>query len=152
MKGRSACEKRTRSKEVLLKVSFRIILSERDERDLQPMTEFPDPDSRLPSDLHLSQPLAKQQPSPPGSASSLRSDLTDISQFGKQAQVVSLIGRILQATRSTTENEHEALLKLAELAGLDTKIRSLLAMIMEEDSRRHASQTNASTAIALSIR
>jgi hypothetical protein len=78
--------------------------------------------------------------------------VADVSQFGKQAQVVSLLNRILRVTRFATENEHNTLLKLAELAGLDSEIRSLLAVIMEEESRSHTSQAAISTAVALSFR
>jgi hypothetical protein len=139
----------------LLNVSFRIILSESDERDLRPLTEYPYPDSRLPSDLHTLQALDKQRPqdfvaSEIASSSSLR--VAGVSQFGKQAQVVSLLDRVLHVTRFATENQHNPRLKLAELAGLDIEIRNFLTVIMEEGDQTQTSQATIPMAVALSIR
>jgi hypothetical protein len=139
-----------------LNASLRIILCERDENDLRLLTEYPHPDSRLPSDLYPSHSLNKQRPrSFHASKSSSLSNLQilEVSQFGKQAQVVSLLDRILRVTRLATEDEHQRLLNLAELAGLDSEIRSFLTVIMEEEEdQSHTSQAATSFSVALSIR
>jgi hypothetical protein len=141
--------------EDLLKIPRRIVLTEKDERDLQPITEYPSPDFRLPSDLHLSQPLDQQRSrdsSVAESASPLSSYAVETSQFGKQAQVVSFIDRILRVMHLATDNEHNTLLKLAKLADLDNELREFFAVIMEDGARSSKSQTALSTAVGLSIR
>jgi hypothetical protein len=132
-----------------------MILSERNEGDLRPLTQYPNPKSRLPSDLNPSQSLDNERLQRFGttkSASLSSLHLSDISQFGKQAQAVSLLDRILRITRFATNNSRNTLLKLTELAELDSKIRSLLMTIMEEGDRSPTSQPAIPIAVALCFR
>jgi hypothetical protein len=139
----------------LLKVPLRIILSEIDERDLLPLTQYPSPDTTMPSNLRPSQPLAEnrlQDSSVTESASLLSLQVGNVGQFGELAQVVSFLDRILCITRCSTEIKHNRLLKLTELAELDSEIRSFLAVIMQEDSQNRTSQAAIPTTVALCMR
>ena len=103
-----------------------------DRRDLQPHTEYPVPDCRLPAAL---KPTAGLDPKPGPNVqvfnqvtlSSL--DAADAVQFGRQAQSVSLLDRLLFVMRLTASNKET---KLAELAELDSKVRSFLQVLMGE--------------------
>ncbi|OCK73859.1 hypothetical protein K432DRAFT_430353 [Lepidopterella palustris CBS 459.81] len=113
----------------------RLILCEMDQRDLQPQTEYPGPDCRLPSDLKPTAGL-NSKPGPNLQAlnqvtlSSLgAADAADAGQFGRQAQSVSLLDRLLFVMRLTANNKET---KLAELAELDSKVRSFLQVVMGE--------------------
>ena len=103
-----------------------------DQRDLQPQTEYPGPDSWLPSDLN---PTAGLDSKPGPNLQALNQvtlsslDAADVSQFGRQAQSISLLDRLLFVTRLTSSNKEN---KLAELAELDSKVRSFLEVIMGE--------------------
>ena len=103
-----------------------------DQRDLQPQTEYPGPDRRLPSDLKPTAGLDSKlgpnlQASNQISLSNL--DAADAGQFRRQAQSVSLLDRLLFVMRLTASNKET---KLAELAELDSKIRSFLEVLMGE--------------------
>lgn len=141
--------------EELLKAPFRMILSERDERHIRPLTEYPTHGSRLPSDLRMSLPLDTQRPQimyATESASLSSLPVADFSQFGRQAQAVSLLDRVLSITCFATANEHNTLLELADLVELDGEIRSFLSAIMEEAAQPHTPQLDFSAAVALSIK
>lgn len=103
-----------------------------DQRDLQLQTEYPGPDFRLPSELNPTVGL-DFKPGPNSQAliqvtlSSL--DAADAGQFGRQAQSVSLLDRLLFVLRLTASNKET---KLAELAQLDSKVRSFLEVLMGE--------------------
>lgn len=120
-----------------------------DQRDLQPQIEYPGPDCRLPSDLKP-KPGLDSKPGPNLQAlnqvtlSSL--DAADAGQFGRQAQLVSLLDRLLFVMRITASNKAS---KLAELAELDSKVRSFLEMVMGELGWR---QTLICVPVALCIR
>ena len=109
--------------ESLLNLHLRLILWEMDQRDLQPQTEYPGPDCRLPSDLN---PTARLDSKPGPHLQALnqvtlsRLDAADAGQFGRQAQSVSLLDRLLFVMRLTASNKET---KLAELAELDSKVR-----------------------------
>lgn len=98
-----------------------------DQRDLPPQTEYPGPDYRLPSDLESKSGL-DSWPGPNLQAlnqvtlSSL--DAVDASRFGRQAQLVSLLDRLLFVMRLTAGN------KETKLAELDSKVRSFLEVVM----------------------
>lgn len=100
-----------------------------DQRDLQPQTEYPGPDCRLPSGSKATSGL-DLKPGPNLQAldqvtlSSL--DAADASQCGRQAQTVSLLDRLLFVMRLTTSN------KETKLAELDSKVRSFLEVVLGE--------------------
>jgi len=124
-------------------------LCEMDQRDIQPQTEYPGPDCRLPSDLKPTAGL-DSQPGPNLQAlnqvtlSSL--DAMDAGQFGRQAQSVSLLDRLLFVMRLTASNKET---KLAELAELDSKVRSFLEVVM---GQLEWSQTPICDPVALCVR
>ncbi len=107
-------------------------MCELDQRDLQPQTEFPGPDCRLPSDL---KPTAGLDSKPGPNLQALNQvtlsslDAADAGQFGRQAQSVSLLDRLLFVMRLTASSKKT---KLAELAELDSKVRSFLEVVMGE--------------------
>ncbi|EXJ86814.1 hypothetical protein A1O3_03768 [Capronia epimyces CBS 606.96] len=110
----------------------RLILCEMDQRDLQPQTEYPGPDCRLPSDFNPtagleSQPGSDLQALNQGTLPGL--DAADAALFGRQAQSVFLLERLLFITRSTARNPE---IKLAELTELDSKVRSFLEVLLNE--------------------
>ena len=120
-----------------------------DQRDLEPQTEYSGPDCRLPSDLKPtagldSMPGSNLQALTQATLSSL--DASDIGQFGRQAQSVSLLDRLLFVMRLTVSNKET---KLAELAELDNKIRSFLEVVMGELEWR---QTLTCVHVALCVR
>jgi hypothetical protein len=102
-----------------------------DRRDLQPQTEYLAPDCRLLSDLR---PTAKLNSKPAQNLQVLLHQVTlssldnaDAGRFGKQAQSVSILDRLLLTLRLTVSNKET---KLAELAELDSTIRSFLKAVM----------------------
>ena len=103
-----------------------------DERDLQPQTKYSGPDFQLPSYLKPTTEL-DSQPGPnlrvlnEVTLSSL--DATDVSEFRRQAQSISLLDRLLFIMRLTASDKET---KLAELTELDSKIRSFLEVVMSE--------------------
>jgi len=103
-----------------------------DQRYLLPQTEYPGPNCRLPSDL---KPTAGLDSQPGPSLQALNQvtlssmDATDAGQFGRQAQTISLLDRLLSVMRLTASNKET---KLAELTELDSKVRSLLEVVMGE--------------------
>ena len=103
-----------------------------DQRDLQPQTELPGPARRLPSDLEAAAGLASK-PKPNLQAlnqlSSSSLDAADIGQFGRQAQLVGLLDRLLSAIRLPSSSKDT---KLAMLTELDSKIRNCLEIVMNE--------------------
>ena len=120
-----------------------------DQRDLQAQTEYPGPDCRLPSDFKPTAGL-DFKPGPDLQAlnqvtlSSL--DAADAGQFGRQAQSVSLLDRLLFVMYLTANNQDT---KLVELAELDSKVRSFLEVIISEREWR---QTLSSVPVALCVR
>ena len=103
-----------------------------DQRDLQPQTEYPGPDCRLPSDL---QPTAGLDFKPGLNSQALNQvtlsslDAADASQFGRQAQTVALLDRLLFVMRLTASNNET---KLSELMELDSKVRNFLEVVLGE--------------------
>ncbi len=100
-------------------------------RDLQPQTEYPGPDCRLPSDLKPTgldfKPGSNARALNQVTLSSL--DAADAGQFGRQAQSVSLLDRLLSIMRLPASDPDT---KLVELCELDSKIRSFLEIVMGE--------------------
>jgi hypothetical protein len=125
-------------------------LCEIDDKDLQPLTVYPNPDAQPPSALYPPQQQRSQRFRAIESAALLGSQ--NDNPFGKLAQAVSLIDQILRFMRDATENEHSKHQQRAELAELDNKIRGFLALIMEEECPSNTSQAAIATAVALSIR
>lgn len=120
-----------------------------DQRDLQPQTEYPGPNCRLPSDL---KPTAGLESKPGPNLQALNKvmlsslDAADAGQFGRQAQLVSLLDRLLFVMRLVASNKET---KLAELAELDSKIRSFLEVVIGELEWR---QTLTCVLVALCVR
>ncbi|MCJ1389927.1 hypothetical protein MMC18_002784 [Xylographa bjoerkii] len=110
----------------------RLILCEIDQKDLQPQTEYSSHDCQLPSDLKPTVGL-DSKPGPILQAlnqvTSSSLDAADTDQFGRQAQSVSLLDRLLFVMRLTASNKET---KLAELAELDREIRRFLEVAMGE--------------------
>lgn len=120
-----------------------------DQRDLQPQTEYPGPNSPLPSD---SKPSVELDSEPGPNLQGLNQvtlsslDAADAGQFGRQAQSISLLDRLLFVMRLTASNKET---KLAELAELDGEVRSFLEVVMGELEWR---QTLTCVLVALCIR
>lgn len=135
--------------ELLLKLHLRLILCEMDQRDLQPQTEYPGPDCRLPSDL---KPTAGLHSKPGPNLQALNQvtlsslDAADAGQFGWQTQSVSLLDRLLFVIRLTASDKET---KLAELAELDSKIRGFFEVVMGQLEWR---QTLICVYVALCVR
>lgn len=120
-----------------------------DQRDLRPQTEYPGPDCQLPSDLRSTTGLdSKSEPNLQAlnQATLSNVDSADAGQFGRQAQTVFLLDRLLFVMRLTTSNKET---KLAGLAELDSKVRSLLEVVMAELEGR---QTLICVPVALCVR
>ncbi len=120
-----------------------------DQRDLRPQTEYPGPDFRLLSDLKQTAGL-DFKPGPNLQAINRVTlsilDAANAGQFEQQAQSVSLLDRLLFIMRLTASDKE---IKLAELAELDSKIRSFLKVIMGELEWR---QTPICAFVALCVR
>jgi len=102
------------------------------ERGPQPQTKYSGPDCKLPSGLKPiavldSQPGPNLQTFDEVILSSL--DAAEVGEFRRQAQSISLLDRLLLVMRLTTVGKET---KLAELAELDSKIRSFLEVVMGE--------------------
>ena len=120
-----------------------------DQNDLQPQTEFPGPDCRLPSDLDStaglgSKPGLHLQALSQTALSSLKA--AEAGQFGRQAQSVSLLDQLFSITRLPTSAKET---KLAELGKLDSKVRSFLEVMMSDGEWR---QTPICAPVALCFR
>ncbi|KAF2489840.1 hypothetical protein BU16DRAFT_495202 [Lophium mytilinum] len=127
----------------------RLILCEMDQRDIQPQAEYPGPDCRLPSDRRPTTGL-DSTPGPDSqgfnhvTVSSL--DAAYAGQFGRQAQSIYLLDRLLLIMRRTATTPDT---KLAELAELDSRVRSFLELVMGEAEWR---QTLSCVPVALCAR
>ena len=133
----------------LLKSDSRLILCEIDQPNLQPQTEYPGPDCRLPSDLTSivgleSKPERNLQALDQITSSNLVA--ADADQFGRQAQLIFLLDRLLIIRRlAGSDNET----KLTELTELDSKIRSFLSVVMDQLEWK---QTRTCALVALCVR
>ena len=120
-----------------------------DQRDLKPPTDYLGPDGRLPSDSNLTVGVESKldsnlQASDQITLSSL--DATDACQFERQVHSVALVDQLLSIMRITASNKES---KVAELAELDSKVRSFLEVLMGEPRR---SQRISCVPVALCIR
>lgn len=120
-----------------LKSHVRLILCEMAHLNVRAQTEYPGPECRLPSDLRPATDL-NYRPDPnvrnlhQGTFSSLPS--LDAGHFGRQAQALALLDRLLTALHFPDSNPEA---KLAELTDLDGKIRRFLESILEEGDWKH---------------
>ena len=109
-------------------------MCEMDQEDLRPQMEYPGPHCPLSLDLN---PTAAPDPQPgPNSQASNQApssnlDAADAGQFGRTAQAVSLLDRLLSVICLPTSNK-ETKTKLAELAELDSEVRTFLEVVMGE--------------------
>lgn len=107
-----------------------------DQRDLQPQTEYPGLECRLPSNL---EPTAVLDSKPGPNLQALNQvtlsslDAADAGQFVRQAQSVLLLDRLLFVMRLPASNKET---KLAELAELDSKVRRFLEVVMGDELER----------------
>jgi len=102
------------------------------QRGLKPQTQYPDLDFRLPLDsrppIGLDSKLGPNlQTLDQATLSSL--DAVNVGQCGREAQLVSLLDRLLFVMHVTTSNKET---KLAELAELDSNLRNFLEVAMGE--------------------
>lgn len=133
-----------------LKVSFRIILCETQQRHLRPLTELPSLDSRMLLELQQSQVFndGGQRHSHEVSKSVTLLTAHDIqnSTTKQQAQVISLLDQALCIRTSARDNKQRILLELAEL---DNQIHTFLRAVL---NRNWKTQHTPSTIVTLAVR
>jgi hypothetical protein len=121
----------------VLTLQRRLILCEMEQTGLRLQTEFPDPDTHLPSDLTAT-----------GDRPSLRSiphrkeaghpteishqNVSEVSRFGRVAQIARLLDQLLCILRHSTDTE----IKLAQLIQLENETRIILEVVMADQECR----------------
>jgi hypothetical protein len=118
-------------------------MTELDQRALLPLAEFPGSLSRPPSDLGLAQPSDCTILS---SATLSCMDATSISRFGRQAQAVFILDRVLSMSRVASKSSRTT---FSELAEADGQIRGFLAVLMDDSQRK---KIPLCTSVAICIR
>lgn len=117
---------------------------------IRPLVQYPGPDCQLPADLLIPD-LAASYPLeyhfPPSAPLSCFFP-GDVSWFGRQAQVISLLDRVL-ATTCDASKEQSIVARFQSVVYLDNQIRTFLAVLFQESRQRN---TTLCSAVAFSIR
>lgn len=133
-----------------LLIHLRIILAELNNKNIRPLTQYPDLDCQLPLDLLPSDsapsPLVDYQTSMSATLSYFEAG--NVSWFGRQAQAIFLLDRVLDIVRFLSKNKNLQAI-LGEATELEIRIRTFLVVLLEESRREN---TTLCSAVAFSIR
>jgi hypothetical protein len=129
---------------------LRIILVELSNKTIRPLTQYPDLDCQLPVDLLPSgsspSPSVDYQPSMSATLSYFETG--NVSWFGRQAQAIFLLDRVLDVVRFLSKNKNIHVI-LHEATELGSRIRTFLVVLLEESRREN---TTLCSAVAFSLR
>lgn len=128
----------------------RIILVELNNKTIRPLTQYPDLETQLPLDLLPSDSFPSPSVDYQTSMSATLSyfEAGNVSWFGRQAQAIFLLDRVLDIVRFLAKNNNVHAI-LGEATELEMRIRTFLVVLMEESRREN---TTLCSAVAFSIR
>ena len=131
-------------------IYLRIKLVELNNKTIRPLTQYPSLSTQLPLDLLPSD----SSPSPSidyqtsMSATLSYFEAGNVSWFGRQAQAIFLLDRVLDVVRFISKNKNIQAI-LGEATELEMRIRTFLVVLLEESRREN---TTLCSAVAFSIR